>query len=164
MQRMRLSWYGAETGPASASVTCRTVAYLFVAYIFCDYVLALTEVAVLPPGNSTSSNGYDPYHANTNNPQGDIPPIFFLFYFLRGLLHLVFLVYMMIAIINTRRYIRNKYAIREQSCQGMEDCCCAFWCTGCTICQMARHTADYDTYNARCCTRTGLPPTAPAVV
>jgi len=164
MQRMHLSWYGGETSPASASGTCRTVAYLFGAYLFTDYLLALIETAILPYGNSTASNGYDPYHTNTNNPQGDISPAFYVFYFLRGVLHLAFFIYMLIAVANTRRYIRNKYAIREQSCQGMEDCCCACWCNCCTIMQMARHTADYDTYQARCCTSTGLPPAAPAIV
>jgi hypothetical protein len=29
---------------------------------------------------------------------------------------------------------------------------------------MARHTADYDTYSARCCSSTGLGPDAPAIV
>lgn len=128
MQRMHLSWYGQETNPASASVTCRTVAYIFVAYLLSDYFLALAESLLLPAGNSTSTNGYDPYHTNTSNPQGDIPAAFYLFYGLRLALHLLFLIYMVVAVMNTRRYIRNKYGIREQSCQGAEDCCCAYWC------------------------------------
>ena len=33
-----------------------------------------------------------------------------------------------------------------------------FWCSCCTVAQMARHTADYETYAARCCSDTGLPP------
>lgn len=168
MQRMHLSWYGRETGPASASVTCRTVAILFAAYLACDYIFALFESILLPSENtssSSSSNAYDPYHTNTNNPQGgDVPPAFYVFYFLRGTMHFAFWLYMLIAVTNTRRYIRNKYAIPEQSCHGMEDCCCAFWCQCCNIAQMARHTADYDTYSAKCCSDTGLPPTAPAIV
>lgn len=164
MQRMNLSWYGGQAGPATASVTCRTVAYLFAAYILCDYILAIIETAILPHDASSTSTT-NPYHTNTNNPQGDIPPIFYLFYGLRATLHIVFFFYMMIAIVNTRQYIRTKYAIREgSSCRGMEDCCCAFWCQCCTIMQMARHTADYETYNASCCTTTGLPPTVPAIV
>jgi hypothetical protein len=164
MQRMHLSWFGRETGPASASVTCRIVAFLFGAYIVCDYLLALIETSLLPSDNSSSTNGYDPYHTNTNNPTGDIPPSYYIFYFLRGALHMCFFCYMLLAVMNTRRYIRTKYAIPEQSCHGMEDFCCAFWCQCCTISQMARHTGDYDMYSTRCCTETGLPPNAPEIV
>lgn len=58
-----------------------------------------------------------------------------------------------------RSSIRNKYQIPEGSCacEGTEDCLCATFCTPCTICQMGRHTADFDTYRATCCTSTGLP-------
>ena len=164
MQRMHLSWIGTETGPASASVTCRTVAFLFGAYLVTDYFLALIEKVLVPPVNSTTNNGFDPYHTNTSNPQGDVNPLFYLFYALRMALHVGFMIYMLVAMSNTRRYIRRKYAIREQTCKGMEDFCCAFWCHCCTIAQMARHTADYDTYNASCCSETGLPPAAPAIV
>jgi len=61
----------------------------------------------------------------------------------------------------TRYYIRNKYNIPTYKCCGCsgecEDVCCAFFCNCCVITQMARHTADYDTYNGYCCTKTGLP-------
>ena len=56
-----------------------------------------------------------------------------------------------------RESIRNKYQIPEDNCEGIEDCFCATFCMPCTICQMGRHTADFDTYRATCCTNTGLP-------
>ena len=56
-----------------------------------------------------------------------------------------------------RESIRNKYQIPEDHCEGIEDCFCATFCMPCTICQMGRHTADFDTYRATCCTKTGLP-------
>lgn len=56
-----------------------------------------------------------------------------------------------------RGSIRNKYQIPEERCAGAEDCACATFCMPCTICQMGRHTADFDMYRATCCTKTGLP-------
>jgi len=61
----------------------------------------------------------------------------------------------------TRRYIRERSGIPEKSCQGCEDCCCAYWCSCCMVLQMAGHTADYETYAAKCCSETGLPVNAP---
>lgn len=42
-----------------------------------------------------------------------------------------------------------------------EDFCCSFWCSCCTVSQIARHTGDYEEYPATCCTQTGNPPGAP---
>jgi Cys-rich protein (TIGR01571 family) len=76
---------------------------------------------------------------------------------IRYTLALAFSLYLLVATCRTRASIRERYAIPEQSCQGCEDCCCSYWCNCCTIAQMMRHTADYDTYDAQCCTETGLP-------
>jgi len=64
----------------------------------------------------------------------------------------------------TRYRIRSRYGIPEQVCFLCEDCCCAFRCTCCTVSQMARHTADYDNYAAKCCSETGLGRNAPSIV
>jgi len=56
----------------------------------------------------------------------------------------------------TRRQVRSEYDIPELRCKGYEDCCMAVFCTCCTIAQMGRHTADYETYRAYCCSDTGL--------
>jgi len=76
----------------------------------------------------------------------------------------LFWVYCFVAVMKTRSYIRRKYSIPESECHGCEDCCCAFFCLPLTICQMARHTADYETYRAVPCNESGLPPSAPAIV
>lgn len=67
------------------------------------------------------------------------------------------LFYMMNLTRNVRGSIRNKYQIPEDRCLGCEDCMCATFCMPCTICQMGRHTADFDTYRGTCCTKSGLP-------
>ncbi|KAL7552234.1 hypothetical protein ACHAWF_015470 [Thalassiosira exigua] len=71
--------------------------------------------------------------------------------------NLVVLLYMINLTRKVRESIRNKYQIPEETCIGLEDCLCATCCMPCAICQMGRHTADFDTYRATCCTRTGLP-------
>lgn len=56
----------------------------------------------------------------------------------------------------TRNLLRRKYKIgTSYGCVG--DCCCAYWCLSCSLCQMMNHTADYrHRHKARCCTDTGL--------
>ena len=63
-----------------------------------------------------------------------------------------------------RRYIRQKYGIPERRCRGCEDCCCVFWCTPCSLCQMARHTGNYRDYPSTCCSERGFGPGVPEVV
>mmetsp|Transcript_20975 Transcript_20975/g.27062 ORF Transcript_20975/g.27062 Transcript_20975/m.27062 type:complete len:569 (+) Transcript_20975:151-1857(+) len=70
--------------------------------------------------------------------------------------NLAFVLYCWCVTARTRASIKDKYAI-EDTCGPLEDCLCAGFCQPCTICQMGRHTADYDTFRASCCTATGLP-------
>jgi hypothetical protein len=52
----------------------------------------------------------------------------------------------------------NEHHDYDNSCAATcEDCCLATVCNCCTIMQMARHTADYTTSRATCCTPNGLP-------
>ena len=81
-------------------------------------------------------------------------------------------VFLLLLTCRLRRYVRNKYQIPENTCcckegggcRGCEDFCCAFWCQTCSICQIARHTADYYRYKAGCCTGDGLAAGEPSVV
>jgi hypothetical protein len=82
----------------------------------------------------------------------------------QDILRFLFWTYMLVLLIRARAYVRRLYSIPEQNCTGCEDCCCSFWLPCCTALQIARHTADYDTHGASCCTETGLPLTAPEVV
>ena len=58
---------------------------------------------------------------------------------------------------STRSSIREKFMIREERCYDLEDVMCASTCLPCTVAQMARHTANYNDYEAVCCSKTGLP-------
>ncbi|CAB9516026.1 expressed unknown protein [Seminavis robusta] len=68
--------------------------------------------------------------------------------------YILFLIYLTSS---TRGSLREKYYIRESRFHDLEDCCCATFCLPCSVCQMARHTADYSTYEGVCCNETGLP-------
>ena len=70
-------------------------------------------------------------------------------------------VFSIYVVLKTRRHIRERSGIPETRCQGREDCCCATFCQCCTVMQMARHTAGYETYAGQCCSETGLPRNAP---
>lgn len=69
-----------------------------------------------------------------------------------------FYLYTLIVMMRTRAAVRAKYEIPNERCGDAEDCCCAFWCSCCTVAQLARQTADYDQQRAVCCSDTGLPP------
>jgi Cys-rich protein (TIGR01571 family) len=84
-----------------------------------------------------------------------------LFYFMR----LPLLIYILIFGTRYRMYMRRKYNIPTQNCgDGLEDCCCVFWCGACTACQTQRQTHDETQYRYNCCSATGLDDTAPSIV
>jgi Cys-rich protein (TIGR01571 family) len=58
---------------------------------------------------------------------------------------------------STRSSVREKFMIRERCCYDLEDVCCAALCLPCAVGQMQRHTANYEDYEAVCCSKTGLP-------
>ena len=80
------------------------------------------------------------------------------------ILEMIGFLFVLIVTIRARAHIRGRYNIPEKRCVGCEDCCCAFFCSPCTICQMSRHTADYHKYGSACCTEDGLIDGAPDVV
>lgn len=144
MTRMYLNWVGdhrdPDTNPSRIS-SFKVVMTLFVIYLICLYMSSanvLEELIELPFSIflPMSMSWFD-----------------FLFW-----------VYCFVLVMKTRSFIRRKYSIPEYHCYGFEDCCCAFFCLPLTVCQMARHTADYDTYRAAVCSENGLPPNAPVVV
>jgi len=72
-------------------------------------------------------------------------------------------VYFMVVVIKTRIRIRDRYHIPTVCCGGLEDCCCAICCPCCVVSQMGRHTTNYRTERAYCCTSTGLSPNPPCL-
>jgi Cys-rich protein (TIGR01571 family) len=156
--RMKLDGLGAP-GQRSESwwSAFKVVAFAFIVYMGLDQTFSMLT---------------DPYFefdvdedGNIVYPEDAVVPTWVLVLLaVRSLVRFAFFVYILVVMIRTRAHIRNRYNIPEQTCSGCEDCCCSFWLPCCTVTQMARHTADYDTYAAACCTETGLSPQVPAVV
>jgi Cys-rich protein (TIGR01571 family) len=76
-------------------------------------------------------------------------------YVVRTITGVAYGVFFLIVATLTRACIRRKYNIPESCCGPCDDFCCSFWCGTCSVCQMARHTADYANYPAACCSETG---------
>jgi Cys-rich protein (TIGR01571 family) len=143
MTRMRLSWSADPAGNRPGGLSpFKVMVILTILYFF----LYMFVSAVTAPFTTVKYGEMPP----------PIPGWVSLLIGFRSLFVLGFFVYVLIARIRTRAYIRNKYAIPETYCSGCDDCCMSFWCGCCTTAQMLRHTADYDTNSADCCSETGL--------
>lgn len=72
-----------------------------------------------------------------------------------------------VALTQTRYYMRQKYTIPADCCADsgcLSDCCCMWWCSCCGIIQMMRHTHDERKYVYHCSSSTGLYSDAPEIV
>eukprot|EP01083_Nonionella_stella_P105737 304336_1 len=147
MTRLKLTWLGneGEDAPGQAASTFCIMLGITIFYQVVNQILAFMQVASL-----------DKYGQPTDS--------YFTFLYGRLIFIQTIAIFLMILVCKTRQRIRNKYSIPEQSCNGCEDCCCAYWCGCCTIAQMARHTAEYEIYAGVCCSETGMPPHAPSIV
>jgi Cys-rich protein (TIGR01571 family) len=132
----------AESAGAFQKIVTFTVAYTCIAFLIFVIELFNASVVVEPT------------------------PFIFTLLVIRRLFHYVFLVLLIYIIWNLRANVRSKYAIPEdESCNtGCEDLLCAVCCSHLSVAQMLRHTTDYETYNANCCTETGVPPNVPSIV
>jgi len=140
MTRMSLTWLGEPGQKVATQNTFKVVVLLVVAYMI--YSTSL-EVASMDygPGNT---------------------PIFILV--LKSVGSFLFTVWSLYSLCRTRQSVRRQYSIPEEHCHGCEDLCCSFFCTCCTVAQMARHTGEYETYPGVCCSTTGHPPGTPLTV
>ena len=94
-----------------------------------------------------------------------VPTWAFMMLAVRAICRSALLLYVLVTSYRTRQAIRRRYGIPEQHLEcGMEDIAVTLACQPCSVAQMARHTADYDTYDAMCCTSTGLSAYAPSWV
>mmetsp|Transcript_33475 Transcript_33475/g.47533 ORF Transcript_33475/g.47533 Transcript_33475/m.47533 type:complete len:147 (+) Transcript_33475:239-679(+) len=142
MQRLSLTWLG-EPGPTVATRnTFKVVVTLLVSYIIYSTALEIAEI---------------PYNLQTI-------PIYIPI--LKGIGSVLFSIWALWSLCKTRMSTRALYSIPQQYPRlgGCEDCCCAFFCTCCTVAQIARHTGEYETYPANCCTETGHPKGTPMIV
>lgn len=154
MSRLKLTWTANEGTSAQALATFRILLGISIAFVVADNILFLYPLYFheMPK---------DPYNKYENEQYVEYV---MRFGFCRMVLRVIFNLFAVYVVWKTRAYIREKYSIPARCCGECEDCCCSFWCTCCTIGQMARHTADYETYAAICCNDTGLPSHVPNIV
>lgn len=140
MTRMQLTWLGEPGARTATQNTFKVVCILLVSYIV--YSTSL-EVAYLD---------YE---------KAEIPKLIVSMKFIGSFLFGIWSLY---SLCRTRQSVRARYSIPEERCVGCEDVCCSFFCTCCVVAQMSRHTGEYETYPAVCCTTTGHPPGTPLTV
>lgn len=154
MTRMKLSWLGKPGNAAETAGTFRIIASMVMSYFVLDRLLGLYIFGDI---FLFWSPDYPDQFDESVIVCVWLRRLLFCAYFLFGHVYIL---------MNVRAYIREKYAIPEQyGCpSGCEDACCSCFCSWCTVAQIARHTTDYDTYRATCCSETGLPEHVPAIV
>jgi Cys-rich protein (TIGR01571 family) len=165
--RNKLSLFGSPT----RKVDPRSFQFWFAMMVVMYVVLLADWTVLLSLGAWGKHIDYDCYsgyysrYCTTYTTYGYIGPTWVrLFVILCGLVGQITILLGWIATCIARKSIRNKYHIAAGACGCCEDCCCAYWCHLCTLCQLARHTADYRVHEAYCCNPTGLSPLAPEVV
>lgn len=84
-------------------------------------------------------------------------PGFMLFY----LLFYVVIIFVFVAQVCTRNSFRQTYNLPPVCCSTggndcLDDCCVTYWCSPCSVIQMATHSQDPKIHGYQCCSRTGL--------
>jgi Cys-rich protein (TIGR01571 family) len=140
MTRMSLTWLGQPGDRVATRSTFKVVVLLLVAYMVWSASMELATYEY-GPRNMPTWVSVVKFIGNT------------LFGF-----------WSLYSLFRTRQSVRRQYSIPEEHCHGCEDLCCAFFCTCCTLSQMARHTGEYETYPGVCFSTTGHPPGTPLTV
>jgi len=145
MHRLKITWLGNEGTVAQTAATFRIFLFATLVYAFINQFLKWLPMALV------DENGY---------PKAG----FYSVSFAKDTVNILFFIVCVLLVAKARKHVRSKYSIPEQQCKGCEDLCCSLWCNCCTLAQVARHTADYESYAALCCSETGMPPHAPSIV
>lgn len=145
ISRLKLSWYG-RPGTVGQQAVAFKIIFIAVVVYFAIYLSMYFALVLMVPANPQITPPSDTFYAIA---------------FIWKIFHYVYWIVTTIVLTNLRRFVRQKYAIPAYEA---EDCCCSCWCPCLVSAQMLRHTTDYDVYPAYCCTETGLPPHAPAIV
>lgn len=140
MTRMSLTWLGEPGQKVATQNTFKVVVLLFASYMMYSTSLEIASLDYTPT----------------------TVPIDILVLKVVG--SVLFGVWSLYSLCKTRHSVRMQYQIPEERCVGCEDLCCSFFCTCCTLAQMARHTGEYETYPGVCCSTTGHPPGTPLTV
>ena len=147
---MKLTWKGKEGSIAETTGAFKIIFTYVVCYYVVYYSLSLL-LAYLDP------EIFD--EENTSAAQMSTAGIFVAS--LMDLIRYMGFIILFILLRNVRATVRAKNAIPAKE---HEDCFCSVFCPCLVAAQMLRHTTDYNTYPATCCTETGIPAHAPSIV
>ena len=118
MVRMRLNWCGSPDGVAAVASTFKRVAVIYLLYLLIRYSIGLAMQAVLPAA-TVDDQGYIVYPTSA-------PVAAIVLDIVSRICGVLFFIYLAIATTRTRRSVREKYSIPEESCSGCEDPLCVF--------------------------------------
>jgi len=140
MTRLNLNMWGLPGTPEEVRNTFRVLSYIWILYEFLRVFSA--------PG--VFSYGSDEDVAVN---------------YIRSLLAIFMVIFQMVLWYRTRKAIRERDNIPNDTCCGVSnDCCIPFWCTCCAVSQMARHTTDYNMNSAMLCSTTGVRTPSPVMI
>lgn len=148
MTRLNLRWRGKPGTAEQVSKTFSTTLGITVSVMLLNWLLVTIMM------NEIDYEGGD--YEDTVTVSG----LYVFSFWLRRLVNFCYTVTLVFLMTVTRGYIRSRYNIQGNE---VEDCCLSFWCTCCTVSQMARHTTDYELYSGKLCTPTGLAPDTPPI-
>jgi Cys-rich protein (TIGR01571 family) len=163
LSRNKLSWMGSPNG--TGRVDPCSYQFWFAMMVVSLVVGFVSNIIYSTVGEFDSSTNYDEYgNSSTASFEWEGPAWAEALVSACSIITTVLGILACVATCRARGYMREKYHIEPSACGGCDDCCCAYWCGPCAICQMARHTADYSHFGAECCSATGLSASAPEVV
>jgi Cys-rich protein (TIGR01571 family) len=140
ISRLHLTWNGQPGNTSQTAGGFQTILILVVAYVIVRILLFIWSLFYIDLDNDGHLIVLD---------------------ILTDVVHYSFYGWTVYVLWNVRIRLREKYAIPSQ---GTEDFCCSCFCPCFVAAQMLRHTTDYETYPATCCTERGIPAHAPSIV
>jgi len=140
MTRLNLNMWGLPGTPEEVRKTFKYLLYIWILYVVLGIFFA--------PAESLDESNEDVV----------VNPIYSLY-------SAFVMVFTLVVLYRTRKAIREKYNIPNNTCCGVtNDCCAPFWCGCCAISQMARHTVDYEVNSAMLCSDTGVRTPSPVMI
>ena len=163
MTRMGLNAFGrhaestTEKNPSTGRFSQSPILRIFSLIFLLHFVLIETALSAIVVSQ---------IHAREEGTIARVPTWAYVLLAVRAVCRTTLVVYVATISIRTRRYVRERYAIPESKRvpDGIEDALVSLACFPCGVAQMARHTADYDKYDAQSCSPTGLSTYAPLPV
>ena len=160
ISRLQLTWMGEPTNSVFEATGAFKRILLLVAGYWILRGLMLIIIANLDP--NAKFDGSHPDHTKYEEPSN----WYYFFCALDDVFWYSYFAYSVFLLRKVRYQVRTKYAIPEADLcpKGCEDLCCSLVCPCFTAGQLLRHTTNYDEYDGKCCTSTGLPKHVPAIV